>query len=201
MAHLIFDWSGTILDALPASYEACMRIFDRMNHKRIPLEQFRREINIPYMKFWNSYFPDMKKEDEEKMYVEEISKLNNSKIYPGVRECIKKLNSKHLLSVVSSDPTERILSEANKGGIKDYFCDIVGWCHEKTPKIRELYLKRKIEAFYIGDTTGDINSARDAGTHTIAITWGYHPRDKLMTSNPDHIIEKLSDIESILNHR
>jgi phosphoglycolate phosphatase len=41
----------------------------------------------------------------------------------------------------------------------------------------------------IGDTEFDMVMGRAAGFATIAVTWGYHPRDRLLAARPDAIVD------------
>ena len=47
---------------------------------------------------------------------------------------------------------------------------------------------------YVGDSTGDIAVARNAGTFAIAVAWGYHDRGRLEAARPDALIEHAADL-------
>ncbi|MGZ3648342.1 MAG: HAD family hydrolase [Syntrophales bacterium] len=49
----------------------------------------------------------------------------------------------------------------------------------------------------MGDTTGDIKEARLAGVRTVAVTWGWHSKEKLETVRPDYLIETVKDLLQI----
>ena len=42
---------------------------------------------------------------------------------------------------------------------------------------------------YIGDMVSDIEAGRDAGTTTVAVTWGAGKREALAAAKPDHLID------------
>jgi phosphoglycolate phosphatase len=48
--------------------------------------------------------------------------------------------------------------------------------------------------FYIGDTTGDILEAREAGVQTVAVTWGWHSREKLVAVHPDFLVDRPEEL-------
>jgi phosphoglycolate phosphatase len=48
--------------------------------------------------------------------------------------------------------------------------------------------------FYVCDTAGDIREAREAGVKAVAVTWGWHPRERLERAKPDAFIEKSEDL-------
>jgi pyrophosphatase PpaX len=54
------------------------------------------------------------------------------------------------------------------------------------------------ECAYVGDSPFDMRSARAAGMHGIAVTWGrIHPRDRLEAEQPDAIVDSA---EELLEH-
>jgi phosphoglycolate phosphatase len=55
----------------------------------------------------------------------------------------------------------------------------------------------KDRTYYIGDTTGDIREAKMAGIRTVAVTWGWHSRERLAKLQPDYLIDNPSDLLSI----
>lgn len=51
----------------------------------------------------------------------------------------------------------------------------------------------------IGDTTYDIEMAREAGTAAIGVTWGYHPEDALRAAGAHHITADCNELEQALD--
>lgn len=41
----------------------------------------------------------------------------------------------------------------------------------------------------IGDSTMDVETARNAGMHAIAVTWGFHDRERLVAAGADFLVE------------
>ena len=64
-------------------------------------------------------------------------------------------------------------------------------------KIRQALAKygtAKEDAWFIGDTTGDIREAKAVGIKTIAVTWGWHSREKLAAVEPDYLIDRPEEL-------
>jgi phosphoglycolate phosphatase len=79
-------------------------------------------------------------------------------------------------------------------GFDSYFQDIFGsdFRFSKKEKIDYALAKYRIareRAFYIGDTAGDILEARAAGVRSVAVTWGWHSRERLAAVNPDYLVD------------
>jgi phosphoglycolate phosphatase len=51
--------------------------------------------------------------------------------------------------------------------------------------------------YLVGDTISDISEARLAGINSIAVTWGYQSRNKLLEKSPNFIAETPQDILDI----
>lgn len=52
----------------------------------------------------------------------------------------------------------------------------------------------KYAVYYIGDTIYDIQAAKKANVFSIAITAGYHLKERLQKENPDLIVESLKEL-------
>ena len=46
----------------------------------------------------------------------------------------------------------------------------------------------------VGDTTYDMEMARDAGAGAIGVSWGYHPQDHLRDAGADHVLHHFDDL-------
>ncbi|HOK79158.1 MAG TPA: HAD hydrolase-like protein, partial [Verrucomicrobiota bacterium] len=55
--NVIFDWSGTLVDDLPAVLEASNYVFAMAGVPKMDLDQFRREFCLPFTKFYDRYVP------------------------------------------------------------------------------------------------------------------------------------------------
>lgn len=50
----------------------------------------------------------------------------------------------------------------------------------------------------VGDTTADIGMANAAGTKSIAVLWGAHPREKLQTEKPTLMLEEMAGLPAAI---
>ncbi|HDM67229.1 MAG TPA: HAD family hydrolase, partial [Thermoplasmatales archaeon] len=110
--------------------------------------------------------------------------------YPGMKQVLKSLSKKHRLFIITSNNSE-VVEDFLRSRKMNYFLGIYGFESglSKTRKI--MFIKKKYRGFkhyYIGDTTGDIIEGRRAGVETIAVTWGWHPTDRILSSKPDHLV-------------
>ena len=112
---------------------------------------------------------------------------------------LAKLQEENILVIVSSSGSDDIHLILRLFHLTDYFQDVFGSdVHfSKQAKILQALAKYgidKLNACYIGDTTGDIREAQAVGIKTIAVTWGWHSREMLATARPDHLIDRPEEL-------
>ena len=57
--NCIFDWSGTLVDDLPAVWEASNSVFQRAGVAPLSLAEFRAEFSLPFKPFYDRYVPQV----------------------------------------------------------------------------------------------------------------------------------------------
>ena len=112
---------------------------------------------------------------------------------------LSELKKDNLLTVISSNVSMVIHVIFSRHGFNGCFKDILGadFGYSKKEKILHavnLFQIDKNRTYYVGDTTGDIKEARLAGVKAVAVTWGWHSRERLETTNPDYLIETPDDL-------
>ena len=55
--NIIFDWSGTLVDDLPAVWEATNYVLTQSQRPEMSLEQFRAEFCLPFTIFYDRHVP------------------------------------------------------------------------------------------------------------------------------------------------
>jgi phosphoglycolate phosphatase len=96
--------------------------------------------------------------------------------------------------VISSNASKMIRRLLIGYGFESCFEEILGadFSVSKKEKIDHALAKYGIPAqrtFYIGDTAGDMREARAAGVRPVAVTWGWHSRERLLAANPEFLVD------------
>ena len=194
---LIFDYDGVIVDSLDLFMgyfiEACnkegfpeigsktvfLSLFDGNMFEKMKQKGMKRQhiLNIMY------FMKDELLKNQEKLHV-----------FPGISQTLKILSINHPLYIIRSNESKVVDQFLELQKIQ-FFKDIYGSDKEpsKVKKIERIK-KDNDTVFYIGDTAGDIIEGKQAGVQTIAVTWGWHDKEKLRQSSPDHIISQPSDL-------
>src|SRR5438045_3054138 len=55
--NIIFDWSGTLVDDLPAVWKATNYVLTQAERAEITLEEFRAEFCLPFTGFYERFVP------------------------------------------------------------------------------------------------------------------------------------------------
>ena len=118
--------------------------------------------------------------------------------YDGIVELLETLQAKGIpLAVLSNKPhpfTATIVARVFPGiDFKVVLGQLPGIPHKPDPcgalEIANLLGLLPGDCTVIGDSTMDLETARNAGMQAIAVTWGYHDRERLAAAGADRIAD------------
>ncbi|MGA3208011.1 MAG: HAD family hydrolase [Syntrophales bacterium] len=199
----LFDFDGVLVDSL-AVYERRVRlclenignhaVHDRDDFLALFEDNFYEGIvkkGIDLVAFMNASRSIPTEDDRDQM-------VPFAPLLPVLME----LKKDNILAVISSNVSRVINDILSKHGFHVCFRDVLGadFGYSKIEKILHAMNSFQVEkdkTYYIGDTTGDIKEARLAGVKTVAVTWGWHSKEKLKTVRPDYLIETVDDLRTI----
>ncbi len=196
----IFDWSGTLSNNFESFYAVVNLMFNELGKEPISKKELRLNFTLPYMKFWNQYFPDLSHEDEFEMYSKFIHQVKDPELYENVEDVIRYLHKNNKLFVVSSDPKSKLKQELDTSNLASYFTEVNGEVHKKNFSITSLLVRYSLNpesTFYVGDTSGDVEYGKTAGVRTVGISWGFQDKSKLKLSEPDYLIDDILELKNI----
>lgn len=200
--NVIFNWSGTLSDNLTPVYKASMLVFEKLGRRPISFEEYRREFTLPYMIFWNKYFPDLTKEEENLLFTDAIHQVEDPVLYPGVKDMVHRLELAGVnMVVISSHPHEKLVKEVAQYGLQRSFREVIGSVHDKVEIIEEIVGRNNFnpsETIFVGDMTHDIVAGKKASVKTVAIGWGYQAKEALLEACPDHFISDIAGLNDLL---
>lgn len=129
--------------------------------------------------------------------------IDNTRPYAGVKETLEELRD--YKKAVISNKREYLSKKALEGlGLLRYFEIVLGSdsTPEKKPSplpVRMVLEKLNIpasEAVIVGDSDLDIKAGKSAGVLTIAVSYGYRPRELLLEA--DHIINNIRELPGLV---
>lgn len=131
--------------------------------------------------------------------------IDNTVLYPGVRELLGFYSSKKL-AVISNKPLEMIHLTLKHCSIEDHFEMVLGPESTSNKKPHPEPILKTLKEFrvspkmtlMVGDGTTDMEAGKSAGVYTCAVTYGYRRKEELEKYNPDFYIEKFEDLKKIV---
>ncbi len=191
----LFDFDGVLVDSLDLYAEVVTRCLERIG---TPIVKSKEDY---LALFDGNFYESMAQRGVDlARYAEAARELlpridyDAMKPYDGLIPVLAALAQDHVLAVISSNGYRTIRTMLERFGFAPYFREIFGadFLLSKKDKIAHVLEKYGIpreRAFYIGDTAGDIGEARAAGVGSVAVTWGWHSRERLAAAHPDFLVD------------
>ncbi len=132
--------------------------------------------------------------------------VDKTRPYPQVEETLRQMP--HVLKGVYSNKPHRFTTGIIETlALKKHFDLVQGsrpelYAPKPSPEgilyaLKELNIAPE-ETLFIGDSTHDVLAGKAAGTKTCAVTYGYRPKDVLLATKPDFIIDHFSEMLDII---
>lgn len=201
--NVIFDWSGTLVDDLPAVWQASNYVLSQAKRPEMSLEQFRAEFCLPFTIFYERHLPHVPMPQLETWFHSRFKQVQDSVCeLPHSREflqfCRERKLRTFLLSTVHRD---HFAVQSAATGLGEYLDRPYLGVWDKRQKIHEILKDNNlepVETVFIGDMQHDIETARHGGIHSCAVLTGYNTLEQLRAAEPDLIVEHLRELKDIL---
>ena len=191
----LFDFDGVLADSLDLYAKAVARCLERIG---TPIIKNREDY---LALFEGNFYESMAARGVDLAAFAQAAQeimpgidYDAMRSFDGLIPILESLKKDHLLAVISSNGSRTIRRMLERFGFEPYFEEVLGsdFLFSKKEKIDHALAKYDIspqKTFYIGDTTGDIAEARAAGVRSVAVTWGWHSREKLIAARPDFLVD------------
>lgn len=197
---IVFDLDGTLVDSAPEIVAAMEQAWSTLEKAPFPRERFR--IGPPLMDIMR----DLGAADPAAVATAfraryDASDFSGSPPFAGVVDLVAELQRRAPIAVATNKraaPAHKIL----KRWFPERFAriatidliDAVPGTYSKADMLRTLGA-----AVLVGDTVGDIRSAREAGVRIVAVTWGYDTAETLEKAGPDALVSDPSALLEALS--
>lgn len=127
------------------------------------------------------------------------------KIENKIKDTLLALSKTHELFIVTSGGTLNISDYLENNGIAKIFEEVLGLesHRSKVDKFNYIFKKYSLipgDCVFVTDTLGDILEANEVGIETIAVDFGYHPRETLEKGKPFEIVSRFDAILDIIKN-
>jgi len=202
--NIIFDWSGTLVDDLPAVWHATNHVFRQAGMKEWTLERFRAEFSLPFKGFYDRFTPQIPIEQLEQWFHAHFQEAQVAvQELPHARDFLEACRSRGIRTfLLSAIHQNQFGQQSAVTGFDQYLDRIYIEVHDKRGKIGELLNENELradETIFIGDMQHDMETARHGGVGACAVLTGYNSIDQLRASEPDLIVEHLGELRQLLD--
>ena len=204
-----FDYDGVLVDSFHQLLEISRQIQIEMKCGRPPcaedlrtipnltLEDLGRFIGIPEAQaghFASQMFQRLREAPHP------------PEVFPGIPSVLRVLSRTHTIVVITSNARSVVEETLLRNGVDDTVADILDgeMPGSKGDKIRWSLKRWAFEptrAFMVGDAVSDILAGRNAGVKTVAVTWGFQPRERLLSAQPDFVVNQPQELLDLFRSR
>jgi phosphoglycolate phosphatase len=201
--NIIFDWSGTLVDDLPAVWQATNYVLTQAGRPEMTLDQFRAEFCLPFTGFYERHLPHVPLPQLEAWFHHRYGEVRDSVgPTPYAREFLDFCRARGLrMFLLSTVNRAHFAAQSAATGLGGYIEKPYLEVWDKREKIHEILAENGLNpgaTLFIGDMQHDIETAKHGGIHSCAVLTGYNTLDQLRTAGPDLIVEHLGELRERL---
>lgn len=199
---IIFDFDGVIIN----TFKFCHRIISKIEKDVVTPEQYKS-------RFDGNIFGHLKKIKNDAHFIPKENdpffsryepQLMKGSLQMGISEIVKQLSQEYILVINSSTMGSIIEKFLESNHLRSYFRDVNGpeVSMSKVEKFNKVLKKYKVasnDCLFVTDTLGDLREAAEVAIPSIAVTWGYHERERLeqgiseaIVDTPDELLQEIT---------
>jgi pyrophosphatase PpaX len=207
---VLFDLDGTLIDSVDLIVNSALYAFEKCGHAGPTAEEWLEDLGLPLRTMFGRFMKDESMVAELVARYREYQLANHDRLvrpYDEVAATLTTLHDRgHALAVVTSKAEPLAHRGLAHVGLDGFFDVIIGLesCkrHKPDPEPVHIALDRlgiaPEAATFVGDSPHDMAAGRAAGVTTVAALWGPFSRPQLAPSEPDHYIERMSELLPIV---
>jgi phosphoglycolate phosphatase len=201
--NIIFDWSGTLVDDLPAVWKATNYVLAQAQQAEMSLEEFRAEFCLPFTIFYDRHMPHIPLPQLELWFHSRFRQVQDSVCeLPHAREFLEFCRARSLRTfLLSTVHGDHFTLQAALTGFGRFIDRAYLGVRDKRQKIHEVLRENDLQpaaTLFVGDMQHDIETAKHGGIHSCAVLTGYNTLQQLRAAAPDLIVEHLGQLRDIL---
>lgn len=194
---IALDFDGVLVDSFAVAYRAFTEISEKVGIPHFSPEEFRSLFDGNFYEelvkrgIAKDRIPPLLHELEENLPDQYV----NVQPVPGTKEMMQTLTALGKIHIITSNISSVVEEYLRRHGFPKV--PILGAEQETSKKKKLFCLKEQAPEsplYFIGDTQGEIREGKAVGARTIAVTWGYHDRKRLLEAKPEKMVEKPKDV-------
>jgi phosphoglycolate phosphatase-like HAD superfamily hydrolase/ADP-ribose pyrophosphatase YjhB (NUDIX family) len=201
--NVVFDWSGTLVDDLPAVWQATNHVLRQAGVPELTLDAFRAEFCLPFARFYERYTAHIPLPQLETWFHGYFQQVRDSvEPLPHAREFLDFCKARGLRTLlVSTVHKDHFDIQARRTGFGAFLDRPYVEVWDKRERIRGIMAENHLdprETLFVGDMQHDIEAAKHGGMFSCAVLTGYNRFEQLDLCQPDLIVAHLGELRAIL---
>lgn len=208
---VVFDWDGTVMDSTGLIVE-CIQAAARDLALEAPSPEHARSIiGLGVNDSIKRLFPALDAAGQLQFALAYrrrfVARDHEAPVYAGIHELLRSLTApERFLAVATGKPRAGLERAFSHSGLREFFqysrCADEGFPKphpDMLLKLMEFTLVPPERTLMIGDTTHDLEFARNAGADAVAVAYGAHPRAALAGYSAHAIFDDVSELAAWMN--
>ena len=207
---IVFDWDGTLMDSAAAIVAAILAACRDLNLPEPSEDRARHVIGLGLSDALHYAVPELPAADYPRMaeryrhhYLARDRELT---LFPGTLEMIAELSGAGRMLAVATGKSSLGLKRAlEQSRLGSYFhttrCADQCFSKPHPAMLEEIMIELgapRERTLMVGDTTHDLQMARNAGVHGLGVAFGAHRRSSLEEESPLAVLETPSELAAWL---
>lgn len=208
---VVFDWDGTLVDSVERIVSCLKHASQEVGLPLLSDSEYCDVIGLGMSEAIKQLYPTFSASNICRFmdaYRHEFFNRYQGPppLFDGVSDVLASLREEgYLLAVATGKSRKGLAGELDVRDIADFF--LATRCADETrskPDPMMLYqLMGELrcdaaDVLMIGDSVYDMEMAANAGVDRLAVTWGVHGRDRLVSFKPVRVTDRVSEIEEFL---
>lgn len=213
--YLLFDLDGTLTDPKEGITTCVQYALKSFGIEEPDLDKLEPFIGPPLIESFMKYYGMTEQQAKEAVekYRERFQDTGifENKIYDGIPEMLRTLQSKGMfLAVASSKPTVFVKRILEHFRIDRYFKVVVGSeldgtrtdkAEVVTEALKQLFGDKPVaydQVYMIGDRSFDVEGAKKLRIESVGVTYGYGGMEELREARADYIVRSVEELRDFL---
>ena len=209
MEAIVFDWDGTLMDSLPAVYDANLKVLAEYG---LPFDDER--YRAAYVPDWRLMYqrlgvPDDNLEAAGERWLALYRETDEASLLPRARESLQRLSDAgYVMGLVTAGHRDVVEGQLDRHGLGEllpvrvFGTDPIAAKPHPEPLLLVLRqldrIGRIVTARYVGDVPDDMRMARAVGTLGVGIESTIGTRDELIAAGADAVYPSVAEFVDAL---
>ena len=204
---IVFDWDGTLIDSQARIINCMHAAIDAQQLATRSDDELKNVIGLGLREAMRGLFPDTAADLLEQLaqsYREHylVHDKTPSPLFAGSMETLHRLQSEGYLLAIATGKGRQGLNQALKETGLDGFFHTTRCADETQSKPHPRMLLEIMEelnvtpaaTLMVGDTEYDLQMAKRANAASVAVSYGVHERERLLSQAPHTCIDRIEDL-------